>query len=73
VFDLAVSIGGAEIGEGARLAEVLGIEGAVELNESAFSSEGLTVSFDRTADGKAKATVTPDGAPLSFFLRVRVK
>jgi len=25
------------------------------------------------ADGKAKATVTPDGAPPSFFLRVRVK
>ena len=25
-----------------------------------------------TADGKAKATVTPVGAPTSFFLRVRV-
>ncbi len=46
---------------------------AAELNESEFSSDGLTVSFTRTADGKAKATVTPDGAPPSFFLRVRVK
>ena len=72
-FDLAVSICGAEIGEGARLAEVLGIEGATELSESGFSSEGLTVSLGRTADGKAKATVTPDSAPPAFFLRVRVK
>ncbi len=72
-FDLTVSIAGAEIGEGARLAEVLGIEGAAELDESAFSSDGLTVSLDRTDDGKAKATVTPEGSPASFFLRVKVK
>ena len=72
-FDLTVSIGGAEIGEGARLAEVLGIEGAAELDESAFSSEGLAVSLNRTADGKARAIVTPDGAPPAFFLRVRVR
>ena len=72
-FDLVVNIADAEIGEGARLAEVLGIEGAAELDESAFSSEGLTVSLGRTADGKAKATVTPDGAPPSFFLRVRLR
>ena len=72
-FDLTVSIGGVVIGEGARLAEALGVEGATELDESAFSSGGLTVSFDRAADGKAKATVTPDGAPASFFLRVRVR
>ncbi len=72
-FDLVVSIGRVEIGEGARLTEALGIEGAAELKGSAFSSEGLTVSFGRTANGKAKATVTPDGSPDSFFLRVRVK
>lgn len=60
-IDLAVSIAGAEIGEGARLADVLGIEGAVKLDESAFSPEGLAVSLNRTADGKAKATVTPEG------------
>ena len=52
---------------------MLGVEGATELRESAFSSEGLTVALERTADGKAKATVTPDGAPPSFFLRVRLK
>jgi len=48
-------------------------ESAAELDESAFSSDGLTVNFSRTADGKAKATVMPDGALTSFFLRVRVK
>ena len=52
---------------------MLGVEGAAELNESAFSSEGLSVTLERTADGKAKATVTPDGAPPAFFLRVKVK
>ena len=45
----------------------------MELNESAFSSEGLTVTLDRTADGKAKATVAPVGVPPTFFLRVMVK
>ena len=72
-FDLVVDIADAEIGEGARLAEAFGIEGAAELNGSAFTSDGLSVTLERTADGKAKATVTPDGAPPSFFLRVRVK
>ena len=72
-FDLIVSIAGAEIGEGARLAETLGVEGAVELNESKFSSDGLIVTLERTATGKVKATVTPEGSPASFFLRVRVK
>ena len=72
-FGLVVNIAGVEIGEGARLVEALGIEGAAKLDESAFSSGGLTVSLGRTADGKAKATVTPDGAPPSFFLRVKVK
>ena len=49
------------------------MEGATELRESAFSSEGLPVTLERTADGKAKATVAPDGAPPAFFLRVKVK
>ena len=61
-FVLTISIGDAKIGEGARLAEVLGIEGTAELDESAFSSEGLAVSLNRTAAGKTKATITPEGA-----------
>ena len=76
VFGLVVNIADVEIGEGAtsaRLAEALGVEGVAELNESAFSSDGLTVSISRTADGKVKAAVAPNGSPAAFFLRVKVK
>ena len=72
-FDLAFGVVGVEIGTGARLAEALGVVGSASLDGSPFSSDGLTVSLQRTADGKAKATVTPDGMPPSFFLRVKVK
>ena len=72
-FDLVVDIGGAEIGTSARLAAALGIEGATELNESAFTSKGFSVTLERTVDGKAKATVIPTGTPSSFFMRVKVK
>ncbi|MBQ3288996.1 MAG: leucine-rich repeat protein [Kiritimatiellae bacterium] len=72
-FDLVVDIAGAEIGAAAQLAEVFGVEGATELHESAFSSEGLSVALQRTADGKVKATVIPVGSPPSFFLHVKVK
>ena len=72
-FDLVVDIAGAEIGTAANLAEVFGVEGATELDEAAFSSDGLSVTLQRTTDGKAKATVVPDGAPPAFFLRVKVK
>ena len=72
-FDLVVDIAGAEIGTAARLEEALGIEGATELNESAFSPEGLNVTLERTADGKVKAVVTPQGSPAAFFVRVKVK
>ena len=72
-FDLVVDIAGAEIGTAARLAEVLGVEGATELNESAFSSEGLNVTLERTASGKVKAVVTPQGSPAAFFVRVKVR
>ena len=72
-FDLVVDVAGEEIGEGAQLAEVLGVEGAAELKEPTFSSEGLSVTLLRTADGKVKAIVAPDGTPPAFFLRVKVK
>ena len=72
-FDIVVDIGGAEIGTAARLADALGVEGAAELNESAFSSDNVMVTLERTTDGKAKATVTPNGTPPTFFLRVKVK
>ena len=72
-FDLLVGIADVEIGTAAQLAEVFGVEGATELNESEFSSEGLSLTLQRTTDGKAKATVTPAGSPPMFFLRVKVK
>ena len=72
-FDLVVDIAGAEIGTAAKIAEVFGVEGATELNESAFSSDGLTFTLQRTSDGKVKATVTPAGSPSTFFMRVKVK
>ena len=72
-FDLVVDIAGTEIGTSARLADALGVEGATVLDESAFSSDGLTVTLERTADGKIKATVTPDGLPPAFFLRGKIK
>ena len=56
-----------------RLAEALSMEGATDLTESTFSSEGLTVTLERTTDGKAKAIVTPIGTPPTFFMRVNVK
>ena len=75
-----VEIAGTEIGTEARLAAALGVEGAAELNESAFSSDNVTVALERTTDGKAKATVTrrvKDNAPYqsgdAFFMRVKVK
>ena len=49
------------------------MEGATELDESAFSSEGLSFTLQRTDDGKAKATVSPAVSPPSFFLCVKVK
>ena len=72
-FDIVVDIAGAEIGSAAQLAEMLEVEGATELNESTFSSNGLTFTLQRTADGKSKATITPAGSPSTFFMRVKVK
>lgn len=75
-FDLVVNIADTEIGEDAtptRLTGTLGVEGATELRESAFSSEGLSVTLERTTDGKAKAIVTPIGTPPTFFMRVKMK
>ena len=71
-FDIVFGIAGEEVGEAARLANALGIVGSTML-DGEFSSDGMGVSLQRTADGKVKAIVTPDGAPNSFFLRVKVK
>ena len=44
-----------------------------ELNDSAFSSDGLAFTLQHTTDGKVKAMVTPAGSPSTFFMRVKVK
>jgi len=53
---------------------------AADLNDSALSSDNVTVTLERTTDGKTKATVArrvKDNAPYqfcgAFFLRVKVK
>ena len=73
-----VSVGAAAIGD--RIKTVLGVEGAEELKESAFSPDNLAVSLAPTDDGRVRATVTrrdDSGATGSshdsFFLRVKVK
>ena len=43
------------------------------LLQSLLSSDGLFVTLQRTADGKDKAVVAPEGMPPSFFLRVKMK
>ena len=45
----------------------------MELDESEFSSAGFLFSLQRTAEGKVKATVTPESSPPVFFMRVKVK
>ena len=72
-FDLVFDIADVEIGLAALLPEALGIVGSTTLNPATFSSDGLTVTLQRTADGKVRATVTPEGSPPTFFLRVMVK
>lgn len=80
-LSFVLAIDGVDIGGGAvtdetlneNLKKVLGVEGATELDESAFSPEGLVVTLERTEDGKLKAKVTPEGAPPKFFIRVKVK
>lgn len=60
----------------ARLATVLGVEGAASLNESAFSPKNVDFEIGTPRDGKATFTAKPkdsakgDGG--AFFMRVRV-
>ncbi|MBQ6136158.1 MAG: hypothetical protein IJI73_02185 [Kiritimatiellae bacterium] len=72
-LDLVFVLADVEFGENARISDAFVVEGTAELNESAFSFEGFTLTFTRTGDGKVKATITLDGAPAVFFLRVKMK
>ena len=55
-FTLVVDIAGTEIGMAEQLAWVLGAEGATELDESTFSSDGLSFSIQRTIARETKTT-----------------
>ena len=81
-FAFEVAIDGVSIGGGAvavetlkeNLKKVLGVEGAARLDESAFSSDNIEITFDAPVDGKARFTATPPiDAGGSFFMRVKVK
>ena len=85
-FAFEVSIADVGIGEGVTITEtnreaiignikkVLGVEGAARLDESAFSSDNIEITFDAPVDGKARFMVTPPAQDSnSFFLRVKVK
>ena len=58
----------------ANVRKVLGVEGATTLDESAFSSDNIEITFDVPIDGKARFTATPPAnVGNSFFMRVKVK
>lgn len=61
------------IGEESELEEVFVVEGSEKLEESSFSTDGLQVAYDRTEDGKVKATITPPAGKTTYFMRVKVK
>jgi hypothetical protein len=78
-FSFEVSIKDVNISSAAdkaRLATVLGIEGATSLDDSAFSSENVDFYIGTPKDGKATFTAKPKedakGASDAFFMRVRV-
>ena len=82
VFAFEVAIDGVNIGGGSvtdavlkeNLKKVLGIEGAVSLTPSAFSSDNITITFDTPVDGKVRFTASPSNdIGSSFFMRVKVK
>ena len=80
VFEVAidgVSIGGGSVAVETlkeNLKKVMGVEGAAMLDESAFSSDNIEITFDAPIDGKARFTASPPiDAGSSFFMRVKVK
>ena len=75
-FDIVFLLANANVGPTAieaRLKTLFGVEGATSLDKNSFASTPLTFSLSPTADGRVKATIAPEGAPTSFFLRVKVR
>ena len=81
-FAFEVAIDGVDVGSGSvaeetlkeNLKKVVGVEGAAMLDESAFSSDNIEITFEAPIDGKARFTATPPAdAGNTFFLRVKVR
>lgn len=75
-IDIVFSLANANVGPTAieaRLKTLFELEGATSLGKNSFTSASLIFSLSPTADGRVKATVAPEGAPASFFLRVKVR
>ena len=75
-IDIVFSLANANVGPTAieaRLKTLFELEGATSLGKKSFTSASLIFSLSPTADGRVKATVAPEGAPASFFLRVKVR
>lgn len=81
-FDFTVGITDVTIGDGAttaRLKTIFGVEGATKLEDSAFSTDNLTLETAEPEFGKVKLTVKPPAPKTSeedshsvFFMRVKV-
>ena len=72
-LDFTFGLNEVVIGEESELDEVFTIEGSETLDDSSFSTNGLQVTYDRTEDGKVKATITPPVGKTTYFMRVKVK
>lgn len=72
-MDFTFGIEDTVVGEEAEIDEAFEIEGSETLDDSSFSTDGLQVSLDRTADGRVKATVTPPSGKTTYFIRVKIK
>ena len=72
-LDFIFGLNDVVIGEESELDEVFAIEGSETLEDSSFSTDGLQVTYDRTNDGKVRATITPPAGKTIYFMRVKVK
>ena len=75
VFTFEVDVKDIQLGAAAmaeNLATVFGIQGAVALEESAFSSRNVIVTLGVSSDGRLVVTATPKQASDAFFVRVRM-
>ena len=75
-WTLTVALDGVSVGANAtaaNLAEAFQIEGAMSLDDAAFSSSSVTATFSPTSDGKVSIMIRPaDATAQTFFVRVKL-